>query len=91
MDMREIMASLGFKSIEELIGKSTVLKQKVVKNNEKANSIDLSGIIVDPNPITRKHMAPLAGSSEWDHYFAAIEALVATKQKVQINMPIYIV
>jgi len=88
MDMREIMAQLGYRSMDELIGKSTILKQKVIKNNDKANSIDLSSIIVDPNPITRKHMAPLAGSTEWDHYFAAIEALVESKQKVQINMPI---
>ena len=88
MDMREIMAYLGFRSIDEMIGKSTILKQKVIKNHDKANSIDLSSIIVDPNPITRKHMAPLAGSAEWDHYFAAIEALIESKQKVEINMPI---
>ncbi|MEX1376891.1 MAG: glutamate synthase large subunit [Eubacteriales bacterium] len=88
MDMREIMAELGFRSMEELIGKSTILKQRVVKNNDKANSVDLTSIIVDPNPITRKHMAPLAGASEWDHYFAAVEALVESNQKVEINMPI---
>lgn len=88
MDMREVMAELGFRSMDELIGKSSVLKQKVVKNNDKANSIDLSGVIVYQNPITRKHMAPLAGSTEWDHYFEAIKALIDTKEKIEINMPI---
>jgi len=88
MDMREIMADLGYRSMSELIGKATVLRQKVVNNNDKANSLDLSSILVDKNPITRKHMAPLAGSTEWDHYFAAIEALVETNQSVEINMPI---
>jgi glutamate synthase (NADPH/NADH) large chain len=88
MDMREIMAQLGFRSMDELIGKSSVLRQRVIKDNDKANSIDLTGVVIDPNPITRKHLAPLAGSNEWDHYFAAIEALVETKQKVEINMPI---
>ncbi len=88
MDMREIMADLGFRSLEELIGRSALLKQKVVKNNDKANSLDLTGIISNPNPLTQKHMQPLAGASEWNHYFAAIEALFETKQKVIINMPI---
>ena len=88
MDMREIMADLGYRSMSDLIGKATVLRQKVVNNNDKANSLDLSSILVDKNPITRKHMAPLAGSTEWDHYFAAIEALVETNQSVEINMPI---
>jgi len=88
MDVREIMADLGYRSMSELIGKATVLRQKVVNNNDKANSLDLSSILVDKNPITRKHMAPLAGSTEWDHYFAAIEALVETNQSVEINMPI---
>lgn len=88
MDMREIMAELGFRSMDELIGKSSILKQKVIKNNDKANSINLTGVVIDPNPITRKHLAPLAGSNEWDHYFAAIEGLVETKQKIEINMPI---
>ncbi len=50
-DMREIMAQLGFRSMEEIIGQSSVLKQKVVKDNDKANSIDLAKVIVDPNPI----------------------------------------
>ena len=83
--LREIMAELGFRSLNEMIGHSEMLEQK--KNLKgKAASVDLSSILYNPTPLGKKHMAPLAGSSEWEHYFAAIEALIETGQKVEIEM-----
>ena len=83
--IREIMAELGFRSLDEMIGHSEVLAQKTDLKG-KAASVDLSAILQNPTPITKKHMAPLAGASEWDHYFAAVQAMVETGQKVEIVM-----
>ncbi len=46
-EMREIMASLGIKTIDELVGRSDLLTQRVT-TNEKANSIDLSSVLYRP-------------------------------------------
>ena len=87
MHLREIMADLGCRSLDEMIGRSDLLVQKIGLKG-KAASVDLSAILYYPQKLTKKHMAPLAGADEWDHYFAAIEALVETGQKVEINMTI---
>ncbi len=83
--LREIMAELGFRSLDEMIGHSEVLVQRTDIQG-KAASVDLSSVLQNPTPIGKKHMAPLAGASEWDHYFAAVQAMVETGQKVQIEM-----
>ena len=83
--LREIMAELGFRSLEEMIGHSEMLEQK--RNLKgKAASVDLSSILYNPTPIGKKHMASLAGAHEWDHFFAAVGAMVETGQKVVVEM-----
>ena len=51
--MREIMASLGVRSVEELVGRTDLLK---VKENlsEKERRLDLSRILPDLSDVTRK-------------------------------------
>ncbi len=83
--LREIMAELGFRSLDEMIGHAEILRQKQGLSG-KAATVDLSSVLYNPTPIKKKHMAPLAGASEWEHYFAAIEALVQTGQTVEIEM-----
>ena len=47
-EAREIMASLGVKSLDDLIGRpSTYLKQRVVPDHAKANTVDLSAVLAD--------------------------------------------
>ncbi|AIC94544.1 glutamate synthase large subunit [Shouchella lehensis] len=46
-EMREIMAELGVKTIDELVGRSDLLTQRTT-TNEKANSIDLSSVLYRP-------------------------------------------
>ncbi|GAF19125.1 LOW QUALITY PROTEIN: glutamate synthase [Bacillus sp. JCM 19046] len=48
-DMREIMAELGVKSIDELVGRTDLLEQKQSVSNEKANTIDLSSLLFLPS------------------------------------------
>ena len=42
MEVREIMAELGFRSINELIGRRDILDMKKAVDHWKAHSIDLS-------------------------------------------------
>uniref|UniRef100_F4C276 Glutamate synthase [NADPH] large chain n=1 Tax=Sphingobacterium sp. (strain 21) TaxID=743722 RepID=F4C276_SPHS2 len=50
-ELREIMASLGFKTINEMVGKAQFLKVREDINHWKVNKLDLSGILYAPqNP-----------------------------------------
>lgn len=53
-EAREIMASLGVKTVNELIGRPEFLTQKHVPNHPKANSIDLSKVLKDIVPEVAK-------------------------------------
>jgi glutamate synthase domain-containing protein 2/glutamate synthase domain-containing protein 1/glutamate synthase domain-containing protein 3 len=46
-EVRQIMAQLGFRSINEMIGHTECLKQRVVADHPKANTVDLSRLLVD--------------------------------------------
>ena len=44
-DLREIMAGLGFRTIDEMVGRADALKQIEVKDHPKATLIDLSRLL----------------------------------------------
>jgi glutamate synthase (NADPH/NADH) large chain len=46
-ELREIMAELGFRSLEEMIGRPGLLRQRTT-DHPKAAAIDLSGMLADP-------------------------------------------
>jgi glutamate synthase (NADPH/NADH) large chain/glutamate synthase (ferredoxin) len=46
-EVREIMARLGVRKLDELIGRPQFLKQRVVPDHPKANTLDLSRLLVD--------------------------------------------
>jgi len=48
-DLREIMARLGFRTIEEMIGRSDKLKTKTVVNHWKAKGLDLTNVFKKPD------------------------------------------
>ncbi len=48
-ECREIMAELGVRSLDELIGRPEFLRQREVPNHNKANLIDLSYLLGDVN------------------------------------------
>ncbi|MCK5129273.1 MAG: glutamate synthase subunit alpha, partial [Clostridiales bacterium] len=83
--LREIMAELGFRSLDEMIGRSDLLVQKEdLKGN--AASVNLSSMLEFSKNIGPKHMAPRTGATEWEHYFASVKALVDTGEKVVVKM-----
>ena len=45
MELREIMASLGFRTVEEMIGRTDCLKKKDVLLTKRASEVDLTNIL----------------------------------------------
>ncbi|GAB3792585.1 glutamate synthase large subunit [Virgibacillus kimchii] len=50
-EAREIMAELGFRTIDEMIGRTDVLKRKEKVNHWKAAGVDLSALLYQPELI----------------------------------------
>ena len=48
-EVREIMASLGFRSINEMVGRTDVLEARHAVDHWKAKGIDLSNLLYSPN------------------------------------------
>jgi glutamate synthase (NADPH/NADH) large chain/glutamate synthase (ferredoxin) len=44
-DIREILADLGFRSFEEIVGRTDLLQQRAIPDHPKANTLDLSRIL----------------------------------------------
>ena len=49
-EAREIMAELGIRKMDEVIGRPKFLRQREVPNHTKANTIDLSSVLKDVAP-----------------------------------------
>jgi len=47
LEVREIMARLGFRTINEMIGHTECLRQRKIADHPKANTLDLSRLLVD--------------------------------------------
>jgi len=47
-ELREIMAELGFETVEEMIGRAELLKQRTDVTQKKAKKLDLSSLLVTP-------------------------------------------
>ncbi|SDH05541.1 glutamate synthase (NADH) large subunit [Alteribacillus persepolensis] len=57
-EMREIMASLGFKTVDEMIGRTDLLRQKDAVDNWKANMVDVTNLLHRPRRLDQsKHFA----------------------------------
>lgn len=46
-EVREIMARLGFRTIDEMVGRTECLRQKIIEGHPKANTVDLSRLLKD--------------------------------------------
>lgn len=87
-DLREIMAELGFKTIDEMIGHTEVLKPRFIAKG-KAKSLDFSRMLGTTIGIERKCADPFAEKRQWrelDNYSqAAIESGASVEMKGKIN------
>ena len=58
-ELREIMASLGLRTVDEMIGRSDLLEQVGIEGHPKVNSLDFSRLLALPDPSgkrPRRHM-----------------------------------
>ena len=79
-ELREIMAELGFTSVDEMVGRPGVLAQRTDVTQPKARKLDLSGIIAEPagdddRYKTREQTHEIDESLDWDLIDAAEPAL----------------
>ena len=68
-ELREIMAELGFRTVNEMVGRVQFLKVKDNIQNWKAKKVDLSGIL---HPVTNAKGMTLYNSEKQDHGMDAI-------------------
>ncbi|QPV63418.1 glutamate synthase large subunit [Halosimplex litoreum] len=47
-EFREIMAELGFRTVDEMVGRPSVLAQRTDVDQPKAKKVDLQGVIAEP-------------------------------------------
>lgn len=88
-ELREIMAELGFKTVEDMIGQAECLEQKADVQHWKYSNLDLSPILYK-EPLSA--YTGLFNSEEQDHglaevldwkFLAAAKPALETKQKVK--------
>lgn len=87
-DLREIMAELGFKTIEEMIGHTECITPRFIAKG-KAKSLDFSRILGTTLGIERKVIDPFLEQRQWpmlDEYAqVALELEQKTNMKQMIN------
>jgi glutamate synthase (NADPH/NADH) large chain len=90
-ELREIMAELGFRELDEMIGRPSVLAQRET-DHEKAKYLDLSEVIAEPAPGPRYKTGEQAHAdiaTHLDHdLIDAAEAALETGEPVQITRDI---
>src|SRR5699024_9030357 len=87
-ELREYMAELGFRSVDEMVGHSEILKAKFIPKG-KAKSLDFSRILGTAYPINRKTEDPFADARQWKELDgfakAAVDSGVGVTVKESIN------
>ncbi|MFQ3284840.1 glutamate synthase large subunit, partial [Natronomonas sp.] len=90
-ELREIMADLGFKSVEEMIGRVNALEQRDDVEQEKARKLDLSAILAEPAGDNRYKTEPqtheIEDALDWDLIEEA-EAAIESGEPVYIDRDI---
>ncbi|MEO6149083.1 MAG: glutamate synthase large subunit, partial [Mucilaginibacter sp.] len=88
-ELREIMAELGFRTINEMVGRVQFLKVKDNLKSWKARKVDLSGLL---HPVTNAKDATLYNSESQDHGMANIidwKLVEAAKPALEEATPVY--
>jgi glutamate synthase (NADPH) large chain len=93
-ELRQIMASLGFKTVQEMVGRVDMLKTKDAIDHWKAQGVDLSAIFHEPDSsdgravkLCEKQADPLEDHLDWAILDQA-KASIDNQKKTVIEMPI---
>ena len=67
-DVRQIMARLGVRTLNELIGQTKFLRQRYVPHHPKANTLDLRKMLADvaPGDDSPRHCTRIRNDGPWD-------------------------
>ena len=94
-EMREIMADLGFRTVQEMVGRADVLDARKASDHWKAQGLDLSGLLYHQPPSTRDEANYCCKEQDHgldkalDHQLIALsQAALDHKQPVEIQLPI---
>ena len=89
-ELREIMASLGFRTIDEMVGQSQKLNMKDAVSHYKFKGIDLSKILYKPNV---NESVPIRKTIDQDHNLDNVldfkiyeEAKLSIEKKIKMNL-----
>jgi glutamate synthase (NADPH/NADH) large chain len=88
-ELREIMAELGFRTVNEMVGRVQFLKVKDNLTNWKAKKIDLSGIL---HPVNHQKDMTLYNSEKQDHGMDEIldwKLLEAAQPALEDKTPVF--
>lgn len=88
-DMREIMAELGFRTVNEMVGRVQFLRVKDNIQNWKAKKVDLSGIL---HPVTVEKGSTLYNSEKQDHGIDSIidwKLIEAAQPAIEDRTPVF--
>ena len=90
--VRQLMAQLGYRKVDEMIGQVGRLQMRKTINHWKASTVDLTGLLYDPEvPFDRRH------TGKQDHgleraldmrLLELAEPALERKEKVRIELPI---
>ncbi|MEK9658882.1 MAG: glutamate synthase large subunit [Chloroflexota bacterium] len=94
-ELREIMARLGFRTVEEMVGRSDLLEQARLEEHPKANTLDLSPMLTLADPsgaLPRRHTQERndRGSDELldDELLPLVADAIAGRKPVKLEHPI---
>ncbi|QKJ33103.1 glutamate synthase large subunit [Mucilaginibacter mali] len=88
-ELREIMADLGFRTVNDMVGRVQFLKVRDNIKSWKAKKIDLSGIL---HPVTNQRGVTLYNSEQQDHGMADIidwKLFETAKPALEDKTPVY--
>ncbi|WP_010246621.1 glutamate synthase large subunit [Acetivibrio cellulolyticus] len=94
-ELREIMAELGFRTINEMIGRTDVLEASTAINHWKTKGIDISKILYSPETskdasmyCTQSQDHELEKSLDMAELLTICEPAISAKEKVRAILPI---
>ncbi|WP_158735398.1 glutamate synthase large subunit [Alteribacillus sp. YIM 98480] len=89
-EMREIMAELGFKTVNEMIGRTDLVEQKEEVDNWKASTVDLSNLLYRPKKLDQsKHFGHLEQDHMLEQSLDYTTLLKAAKQAITNKEPVF--
>ncbi len=94
-EVREIMAELGFRTINEMVGRTDALEARAAVDHYKAKGIDLSKLLYSPpmGPEVGRYCTEIQDhgldkSMDLTHLLDLCEPAIMRGEKVSVNLPI---